>query len=54
MDFYVVLGRAAGLRVQNRRRAVGRVGPNHRVPQDEAIKWFQQKFDGIIMPGKKK
>lgn len=53
MDFYVVLGRN-GERVGHRRRAPGRVGFQHRVNAVEAIKWFQQKFDGIILPGKKK
>jgi len=48
MDFYVVLGRP-GLRVQNRRHKVGRVGCKHRISKEEAIKWFQAKFDGIIL-----
>ncbi|KAK6009078.1 ribosomal protein L5 [Ostertagia ostertagi] len=49
MDFYVVLDRA-GRRVAKRRRAPGRVGPSHRVSREEAVKWFQQKYDGIILP----
>ncbi|CAJ0600961.1 unnamed protein product [Cylicocyclus nassatus] len=53
MDFYVVLARA-GSRVAKRRRAPGRVGPSHRVTRDEAVKWFQQKYDGIILPPKPK
>uniref|UniRef100_A0A0N5A842 60S ribosomal protein L11 n=1 Tax=Syphacia muris TaxID=451379 RepID=A0A0N5A842_9BILA len=53
MDFYVVLDRA-GRRVAKRRRAVGRVGHQHRVTRDEAVKWFQQKYDGIILPPKVK
>ena len=53
MDFYVVLGRA-GRRVGKRRRATGRVGASHRVGKDEAIKWFQQKYDGVILPPKPK
>ncbi|KAK6750219.1 hypothetical protein RB195_002298 [Necator americanus] len=51
MDFYVVLARPGG-RVAKRRRAPGRVGPAHRVTRDEAVKWFQQKYDGIILPPK--
>ncbi|KAI6183386.1 50S ribosomal protein L5 [Aphelenchoides bicaudatus] len=53
MDFYVVLDRA-GRRVAKRRRAKGRVGVSHRVAKDEAVKWFQQKFDGVILPPKPK
>jgi len=53
MDFYVVLDRA-GRRVAKRRRACGKVGHSHRVIKDETIKWFQQKYDGIILPPKQK
>ncbi|CAD5234582.1 unnamed protein product [Bursaphelenchus xylophilus] len=53
MDFYVVLDRA-GRRVAKRRRAKGTVGPSHRVQREESIKWFQQKFDGVILPPKPK
>ncbi|VDO21502.1 unnamed protein product [Heligmosomoides polygyrus] len=53
MDFYVVLDRA-GRRVARRRRAPGRVGPSHRVFREESVKWFQQKYDGIILPPKPK
>jgi large subunit ribosomal protein L11e len=47
MDFYVVLGRP-GYRVAQRRRCPAKVGPQHRVNREESMKWFQQKFDGII------
>uniref|UniRef100_A0A1I7TXX7 60S ribosomal protein L11 n=1 Tax=Caenorhabditis tropicalis TaxID=1561998 RepID=A0A1I7TXX7_9PELO len=53
MDFYVVLNRN-GVRVSKRRRAPGRIGPSHRVDKEETIKWFQQKYDGIILPPKPK
>ncbi|CAI5453306.1 unnamed protein product [Caenorhabditis angaria] len=53
MDFYVVLGRNGG-RVSKRRRAPGRIGITHRVGREESIKWFQQKYDGIILPPKPK
>ncbi|VDN30662.1 unnamed protein product [Cylicostephanus goldi] len=53
MDFYVVLDRA-GRRVARRRRCPGRVGPSHRVYREESVKWFQQKYDGIILPPKPK
>ena len=48
MDFYVVLKRAGG-RVATRKRARGRVGPQHKVTQDEAKNWFQSEFEGIIL-----
>ena len=47
MDFYVVLDRP-GYRVSRRRRAVARVGVQHRVTKDDAIKWFQTKFEGGV------
>jgi len=47
IDFYVVLGRA-GYRVSSRRRAVGRVGPTHRVTMAEAQAWFEKTFDGTV------
>ncbi|KAL6724710.1 ribosomal protein L5 [Ancylostoma duodenale] len=53
MDFYVVLDRA-GRRVAKKKRCPGRVGPSHRVYREEAVKWFQQKYDGIILPPKPK
>ncbi|CAI4228624.1 unnamed protein product [Auanema sp. JU1783] len=53
MDFYVVLDRA-GRRVAKRRRAPGHVGITHRVEREESVKWFQQKYDGIILPPKPK
>merc|ERR1719167_1392076 len=51
MDFYVVLGRP-GMNVLKRRRKTGRVGAPHRLPKEGAMKWFQTKYDGIILPGK--
>ncbi|RHZ71889.1 hypothetical protein Glove_251g54 [Diversispora epigaea] len=48
MDFYVVLGRP-GNRVSRRRRAIAKVGFSHRVTKDETIKWFKQRFDGIVL-----
>ena len=38
MDFYVVLDRQ-GYRVARRRRAKARVGVQHRVTKEDAIKW---------------
>ncbi|KAJ4750151.1 60S ribosomal protein L11 [Rhynchospora pubera] len=42
MDFYVVLERA-GYRVAHRRRCKSRVGIQHRVTKEDAMKWFQVK-----------
>ncbi|UYV60426.1 RPL11 [Cordylochernes scorpioides] len=48
LDFYVVLGRP-GYDVSHRRRKTGQVGTKHRITKEEAIKWFQQNYDGIIL-----
>jgi large subunit ribosomal protein L11e len=53
MDFYVVLGRP-GMRVSERRRCTTKIGASHRITKEESIKWFQQKYDGVILPPKKK
>merc|ERR1712084_69874 len=50
MDFYVVLGRP-GARIAKRRRARSRVGFPHKLTKEDAQKWFQQKYDGILLPG---
>uniref|UniRef100_A0A5S6R513 Large ribosomal subunit protein uL5 n=1 Tax=Trichuris muris TaxID=70415 RepID=A0A5S6R513_TRIMR len=49
MDFYVVLGRP-GFCISERRRCKNKIGAQHRITRDEAIKWFQKKYDGIILP----
>ncbi|KAK9810747.1 hypothetical protein WJX73_004692 [Symbiochloris irregularis] len=48
MDFYVVLDRA-GYRVAKRRQQHARVGIQHKVTKDDAIKWFQTKFEGVVL-----
>lgn len=48
MDFYVVLERP-GYRVARRRQQLARVGVQHRVTKDDAIKWFQTKFEGVVL-----
>ncbi|PFX22922.1 60S ribosomal protein L11-like [Stylophora pistillata] len=53
MDFYVVLGRP-GFNVAKRKRAKAHVGAPHKISKDESMKWFQQKFDGILLNPKKK
>jgi hypothetical protein len=48
MDFYVVLDRA-GYRVAKRRQQLSRVGVQHKVTKEDAIKWFQTKFEGVVL-----
>jgi len=47
MDFYVVLARPGG-RVATRKRAQSRVGKHHRVSKEDAIKWFEETYEGIV------
>ena len=42
-----------GFNVAHRRRKTGKVGFQHRLTKEDAMKWFQQKYDGIIIAGKK-
>merc|ERR1711893_571936 len=51
MDFFVVLERP-GQRIARRRRCQSRIGAPHRLSKEDAQKWFQVKYDGILMPGK--
>ncbi|XP_041089832.1 60S ribosomal protein L11 [Polyodon spathula] len=51
LDFYVVLGRP-GFSIADKKRKRGRIGSKHRIGKEEAMRWFQQKYDGIILPGK--
>merc|ERR1711934_611655 len=51
MDFYVVLDRP-GSRIAKRRRCQSTVGIQHKLQKEDALRWFQQKYDGIILPGK--
>merc|ERR1711915_259857 len=48
MDFYVVLARP-GYSVAYRRRKKSKVGVNHKLNKADAQKWFQQKYDGILL-----
>merc|ERR1712038_2029200 len=48
MDFYVVLSRP-GYNIAYRRRKTSRVGFKHRLTKADAMKWFQQKYDGILL-----
>merc|ERR1712124_178843 len=49
MDFYVVLERP-GYRVSRRRRCNNRIGARQRITKEEAVKWFQNTFEGVILP----
>nr|XP_023687763.1 60S ribosomal protein L11-like [Paramormyrops kingsleyae] len=51
LDFYVVLGRP-GFSIADKKRKMGRIGFKHRIRKEEAMRWFQQKYDGVILPGK--
>ncbi|XP_068735082.1 large ribosomal subunit protein uL5-like [Montipora capricornis] len=53
MDFYVVLERP-GFNVSQRKRAKSRIGASHRISKEESMKWFQQKYDGILLNPRKK
>uniref|UniRef100_A0A2K6V237 Large ribosomal subunit protein uL5 n=1 Tax=Saimiri boliviensis boliviensis TaxID=39432 RepID=A0A2K6V237_SAIBB len=51
LDFYVVLGRP-GFSIADKKHRTGCIGAKHRISKEEAMRWFQQKYDGIILPGK--
>ena len=48
MDLYVVL-RRPGARVATRRQKPGRVGNHQKVSKQQAMKWFQDTFDGVLL-----
>ena len=48
MDFFVVLERP-GFRVARRRARTARVGVQHKVTKEDSIKWFQTKFEGVVL-----
>lgn len=48
MDFFVHLSRP-GRRIAVRRAKTSRVGFQHKVKKADAMKWFQERFDGIIL-----
>merc|ERR1711977_493001 len=51
MDFFVVLERP-GYRVARRRRCKSHVGAQHLVTKEQAIKWFQSTYEGVILSTK--
>ena len=48
MDFYVVMGRK-GFRVSKKKKCRGRIGKQHKVTRAETMKWFQDKYEGILV-----
>ncbi|CEM04131.1 unnamed protein product [Vitrella brassicaformis CCMP3155] len=48
MDFYVHLSRP-GHRVATRRRKTASVGHSHRITKDDAMNWFKDKYEGVIL-----
>ena len=48
MDFFVCLTRP-GRRITQRKRCRKRMGVNQRITKEDAMKWFQSTFDGVIM-----
>jgi len=48
MDFVVIL-RRAGERVKSRRRRPSVVGKQHRVTKEEAIQWFKDQYEGLVI-----
>jgi len=51
MDFYVVLSRP-GARVSRRKRAPQKQGISQHISKDEAIRWFENTYKGLVI-GKK-
>ena len=48
MDFYVVMARPGG-RIAKRKRCRSRVGVNQRVTKEDSMKWFEKKYDGVLL-----
>nr|XP_020860105.1 60S ribosomal protein L11-like [Phascolarctos cinereus] len=51
LDFYIVLGRP-GFSIADKKHSTGCIWAKHRIGKEEAMRWFQQKYDGIILPSK--
>uniref|UniRef100_A0A146UGR1 Large ribosomal subunit protein uL5 n=1 Tax=Fundulus heteroclitus TaxID=8078 RepID=A0A146UGR1_FUNHE len=49
LNFFIVLGRP-GMTVRLRRKKCSKVGFPHRLTKEDAKKWFQQNYKGIILP----
>ncbi|CAO2613824.1 60S ribosomal protein L11 [Lemmus lemmus] len=51
LNFCVVLGRP-GFSIADKKRRTVCIGAKHRISKEEAMRGFQQKYDGIILHGK--
>ncbi|XP_028018141.1 60S ribosomal protein L11-like [Balaenoptera acutorostrata] len=51
LNFYVALGRPS-FSIADKKCRTGCIGAKHLSSKGEAMCWFQQKYDGIILPGK--
>lgn len=47
MDFYCCMNRP-GARVAKRRRCQAKVGKSHKVTSQDTVKWFKNRFEGIV------
>jgi large subunit ribosomal protein L11e len=47
-DIFVVLARP-GYRTQSKKRKKGRIGVQHRITKQDAMKWFQTEFGGQVV-----
>ncbi|TVY49322.1 60S ribosomal protein [Lachnellula occidentalis] len=47
MDFYACMTRP-GERVAKRRRCKTSIGSAHKIKRDETVKWFKNRFEGIV------
>ena len=48
MDFFVCLERP-GYRVSRRKARQQKVGFSHKIKTEDAIKWFMEKYEGIVL-----
>ena len=48
MNFFIVLRRAGG-RVAQRKRKRARMGTHQKVTMEDAMQWFRDTFEGIIV-----
>uniref|UniRef100_A0A6B2LM47 60S ribosomal protein L11 n=1 Tax=Arcella intermedia TaxID=1963864 RepID=A0A6B2LM47_9EUKA len=52
MDIFVQLTRP-GYNISKRKHKRGTIGRHHKVAKEDAIKWFQDEFDGVVLKQKK-
>jgi large subunit ribosomal protein L11e len=48
MDFFIVLIRP-GYRVARRKIQPGKIGIHHKVSKNDAMEWFKQTYEGILL-----